>query len=212
MVEAKNKLIYVGDPMCSWCWGIADELQQLRDHYSGKLEFELVLGGLRPGGGEEWNDRFKDFLRGHWEHVEAASGQEFNYSLLELNHFNYDTEPPSRAVVIARQYLDNDNFLFFKDVQKRFYSDNADPNKLNFYEEICEKYDIPFEEFKAKMADESIKKLTYVDFAIAQKYGVRGFPSVLIQKDGTLQYITRGYSTFGQMKERIDTVQTENNY
>ncbi|MFQ5523922.1 MAG: DsbA family protein, partial [Acidimicrobiia bacterium] len=40
-----TKLIYVGDPMCSWCWGFAPEIEDLADEYP----VEVVVGGLRPG-------------------------------------------------------------------------------------------------------------------------------------------------------------------
>ena len=40
-----RKLIYVGDPMCSWCWGFAPEIESLADDYP----IEVVVGGLRPG-------------------------------------------------------------------------------------------------------------------------------------------------------------------
>ena len=79
--------------------------------YVGRLEqavevngipCRIVLGGLRPGGGEAWNEEFKGFLKHHWEEVTARSGQPFGDKLFSLDHFNYDTEPACRAVVVAR--------------------------------------------------------------------------------------------------------------
>lgn len=203
MNSSKGKIIYVGDPMCSWCWGIANELQKLKDQFVGIMKFELILGGLRPGGGEEWNKGFQDFLREHWEHVAKASGQEFNFDLLSWPNFDYDTEPPSRAIVIARKYLNRDDFLFFKDVQKGFYVDNMDTGNVNSYESICKKFMIPFDEFRAKMEMNEMKQLAYEDFAIAAKYGVRGFPSVLVEIEGNLTYVANGYSTYEKMNERV---------
>ncbi len=78
---------------------VANNIQKLRNHFSESLDFELVMGGLRPGGGDPWNAEMKSFLKEHWDHVKTASGQEFGYSLFERNEFDYDTEPPSRAVV-----------------------------------------------------------------------------------------------------------------
>ena len=128
--ESKNKLIYFGDPMCSWCWGIAGHLQKLKEEFSGELDFQVVLGGLRPGGGDLWNDEMKGFLREHWEHVETASGQPFNYNLLERDEFNYDTEPPSRAVRVIRDLAADKEFEFFKAIQGSFYAENNNPERL----------------------------------------------------------------------------------
>ena len=39
--------VYVGDPMCSWCWGFAPALEQLERRYG--LPLKVVMGGLRTG-------------------------------------------------------------------------------------------------------------------------------------------------------------------
>ena len=83
-INKKGRIIYVGDPLCSWCWGISPHLSKLKAHYKEEMEFEILLGGLRPGGGEKWNDQFKNFLRQHWEHVTELSGQPFGYKIYKL--------------------------------------------------------------------------------------------------------------------------------
>lgn len=42
------KLIYVGDPMCSWCYGFGKELSALVAHVPD-LNLEIVVGGSRAG-------------------------------------------------------------------------------------------------------------------------------------------------------------------
>ena len=42
-------LIYVMDPMCSWCYGFAPVIKRLVAEQEGTLQFKLVMGGLRPG-------------------------------------------------------------------------------------------------------------------------------------------------------------------
>ena len=94
--KADGEIIYIGDPMCSWCWGISNHLQELKEHFA-EHKFSIVLGGLRPGGGDPWDDNFKGFLKHHWEEVTARSGQPFGYKLFDRASFNYDTEPPCRV-------------------------------------------------------------------------------------------------------------------
>jgi putative protein-disulfide isomerase len=64
----EGKIIYVGDPMCSWCYGISKHLILLKNHFSN-LEFNIVVGGLRPGGGDVWDEQFKVFIQHHWKEV-----------------------------------------------------------------------------------------------------------------------------------------------
>ena len=125
-INKKGRIIYVGDPLCSWCWGISPHLSKLKAHYKEEMEFEILLGGLRPGGGEKWNDQFKNFLRQHWEHVTELSGQPFGYKIFDRDDFNYDTEPPCRAVRVARDMVPEKELDFFKTIQYDFYIKNND--------------------------------------------------------------------------------------
>ena len=42
------KLLYVGDPMCSWCYGFGKEMTALMTLHPG-LELEIIVGGVRAG-------------------------------------------------------------------------------------------------------------------------------------------------------------------
>ena len=43
-------LIYIGDPMCSWCWGSSDVVKEARASALEKgIQFSAIVGGLRPG-------------------------------------------------------------------------------------------------------------------------------------------------------------------
>lgn len=195
---------YFGDPMCSWCWGISEELSKLIDNYRGRLDFQMVMGGLRPGGGEEWNAQFKDFLRQHWEHVATVSGQEFNHKLFEKESFNYDTEPPSRAVVIIKVMYPELAFEFMKRVSKRFYVGNEDPNEDEFYKPICDEMKLDFASFKVLFHSEKFRKETIKEFQKSRDYGASGFPTIMFEHRKRFTIITRGYNSAERMIERID--------
>ena len=200
-----SQLIYIGDPMCSWCWGIAPELDKLLDDYQENLGFRLVLGGLRPGGGDAWTPQFRNFLREHWEHVQEASGQDFNFDLLEREAFNYDTEPPCRAVRVIRDLAPEQEFAFFKAVQRQFYVENGDPDTPEFYESLCEEHQINFGEFRSHFASDLYRQRVREDFAQNQEWGIMGFPSVLLQRADRLYAVTLGYSSYSKMRARLDS-------
>ena len=68
-------IIYIGDPMCSWCYGIAPELAKLKEAWAGKAEFKVLMGGLRPNATEPIDQEMKDFLAHHWDEVHKRSKQ-----------------------------------------------------------------------------------------------------------------------------------------
>ncbi len=61
----KKELIFVLDPMCSWCWGFAPVIEQLRETQADNYNFSLVMGGLRTKGDIVWDESSKGYLKGH---------------------------------------------------------------------------------------------------------------------------------------------------
>jgi putative protein-disulfide isomerase len=42
-------LLYIADPLCSWCYGFAPVINELRERFEGRLPVRLLMGGLRAG-------------------------------------------------------------------------------------------------------------------------------------------------------------------
>lgn len=208
--QLEDSILYFGDPLCSWCWGIAPALNRLYRQYSPRLEFRLIMGGLRPGGGDSWNQKFRSYLHNHWEHVQEKSGQPFNFDLLELDSFDYDTEPPCRAVKVAQSFDIGTALSFYHDIQRRFYVENENPGVINFYKPICEKYQIPFDDFSERFTREEFKRRTRDDFSFARQIGVSAFPTVLLYHEGQLNLVAYGFTPFDQMSKNINQVLESN--
>lgn len=205
--DDETEIIYVGDPMCSWCWGISPQLNALKRYgESTGVPFRIVMGGLRPGGGEAWNQEFKDFLKHHWEEVNKKSGQPFSMSLFDKESFDYDTEPACRAVVTVRELNAEKTLSFYELVQHHFYVKNNDPNLVEFYKPICEELDIDFTDFKNFFNSPEAVELTKKDFVINREWGIRGFPSVVVRKGNDLHLIASGYASYEDLKERLEMV------
>jgi len=80
MTDRISRLIYVGDPMCSWCWGFAPEIAALAEQFP----VEVVVGGLRPGPlAQPLEDGLAGFLAQHWFEIAEQTGQPFDISFLD---------------------------------------------------------------------------------------------------------------------------------
>lgn len=202
MEEKANKLIYVGDPMCSWCYGFGPELEKVLAKFP-QLDFQLVLGGLRPNGTETMSE-LGNFLREHWDHVEARSGQEFSYDILEQGDFIYDTEPACRGVETARTLKPEVALDFYHAVQKAFYKENKDTGKVETYLEIAEQFELDTALFKKLFESEEMKENTKADFQLAAGMGIRGFPSMVAQKEDQYYLLSRGYRSGEDMIKDLE--------
>lgn len=205
-----TEIIYVGDPMCSWCYGIAPELKKLKYHYDSiGIPFTVIVGGLRPGGGDQWDDNFKEFLKNHWIEIEERTNQPFGFDILKLDSFNYDTEPSCRAYVTAKPWLTDNELAFFEAIQTKFYYKSEDPTTVEFYNSICTEFNIPFDEFKTKFESKALKEATHKEFLLNRSWGVRAYPTILLSDNNQKETISRGYSTFETLKEKIDSFLNE---
>ncbi|NHB59428.1 hypothetical protein G9F32_15625 [Acinetobacter sp. 194] len=209
--ESDISLVYIGDPMCSWCWGASKTIKQAREYaIQNGIGFSVITGGLRPGGGDAWTEDFKNFLRREWRNIENITQQPFTEKLLEREHFNYDTEPPARAVHIARYLwqgkdLNDEKLLsFFSAIQYKFYVDGEDPNEIEFYRSICEKFEIDFDLFAKNFSSSEMQKATYEEFQLNRSWGVRGFPSFAIRKGNNVEVIGSGSLTLDKLTKAID--------
>lgn len=204
---------YIGDPMCSWCWGISPVLNEVESYCrSRNVDFSVHVGGLRPGGGDEWSPSFKNFLRHEWENIRRVTGQPFGFSLLDKTEFNYDTEPACRAVVVMSELLkrrqrDSQALLtFFSGIQKRFYVDGADPKEPLFYRDLCVEAGIPYEEFFEAFHSASAKAATVQEFQHCRSWGIRGFPSVVLDLNGRMTPLVSGYTTSTALIQKLESL------
>lgn len=204
-------LYYIGDPMCSWCWGIAPLVANLPAYCDERgADFSIVAGGLRPGGGDPWNAQFKDFLRHHWTDIGRITGQPFSLDLLDREDFHYDTEPPCRAVVVARTLLsprnDNQRSLvdFFAALQRAFYVGSGDPGQLAFYRDPCLRVGLDFDVFAQRFAGDDARRATQADFQLSRSWGVRGFPSFALRQGAHTQVIASGHVDLATLNAGIE--------
>ena len=98
-----QRLLYVMDPMCSWCWGFAPVANALVEQaQAAGVDVHLVVGGLRTGSGSALEPTTRRYILEHWQAVTEATGQPFKLEGALPAGFVYDTEPACRALVTAR--------------------------------------------------------------------------------------------------------------
>ena len=201
-------LIYVGDPMCSWCYGFARPLDTLLadPQDAAPLQMALVMGGLRPFTTEPIAAKRADELAGHWRRVAEASGQPFAtapHTALHRPGFVYDTEPASRATVTVRSLWPQHVWRYFKAVQHAFYADARDVTDPAVLADIAETLQLPRADFGRAFASSAMRDATLQDFRQSQAWGVRGFPTLLAEHDDHLHLVGSGFMPIDALRERL---------
>ncbi len=199
-------LIYVMDPMCSWCYGFAPVIKQLVAEQEGKMQFKLIMGGLRPGTEKPLEEQMKEGIRHHWQDVEKITEQPFDYTFFDREDFVYDTEPSCRAVVTMRYLQPEKEFEMAEAVQSAFYANNNDVTKPEVLASIASTFGVEEESFLEKYHSEEMKEKTQQDFTIARHLQASAFPSLYLLNGTSIHLISRGYRPYDGMKAHLERV------
>ncbi|WP_434596456.1 DsbA family protein [Pseudomonas sp. R4-83] len=188
------RLLYVMDPMCSWCWGFAPVARALVEQaQAAGVELHLVAGGLRTGSGAALEPTTRRYILEHWQAVTEATGQPFKLDGALPDGFVYDTEPACRAIVTARSLAPDCAWTLVGLIQQAFYVEGRDVTQASVLVELAEQAGVPRIEFAALFDHANQYKATQADFTWVQDLGIAGFPTLLAERNGQLALLTNGY-------------------
>ena len=197
-------LWYFADPMCSWCWGFAPVISAIHDAYSEHVKIALMLGGLRPGTTEPVTAAFREEILHHWHDVHRVSGQPFRFDGAMPDGFVYDTEPPSRAVIVVSELNPREIFPYFKSLQEAFYVHQKDITQAETLAALASEGGIDAGSFLDRFHSEAARKKTQSHFQISRQAGVRGFPTAILQNEKSGKLLTSGYRPFEELRPVMD--------
>lgn len=204
-------LIYIADPMCSWCYGFGPELAALLDGLPG-LPLEIVVGGLRPYNAQVMDEALKATLQDHWRKVAEQTGLPFSPDGLARENFIYNTEPACRAVVAARMLAPQASLAVFHAIQQAFYAEGKDVTQAEVLGPVAAAAltdsGVPTDAagFLATWNSEAAIRATNEDFLQTQRWGITGFPTLVLERDGRLDMVTSGYVPMPTLIELLQTL------
>jgi putative protein-disulfide isomerase len=197
--------IYFADPMCSWCYGFAPVIAELARHFEGRLPVRVVMGGLRAGNTKEMTAKDREYIRGAWTRVGEASGQPFDFSFFDREHFTYDTEPACRAVVTMRRLAPGKTLVYKARVSRAFYGENRDTTDVKVLADLAPEFGIEADRFELEMLSAEARNETFGDFLTSQQAGVQGFPLLAAGTEaGGYALVTSGFRPLDGLPEAIE--------
>jgi len=200
----KPVLLYIADPMCSWCWGFSPVIQEIQEQFGDACQVRLIAGGLYPGTQEAMGEGFRSTVREHWQHVNERTGQPFDFDFFERERFVYNTEPPCRALVAARHLKPGAELDLLARLHAAFYRDNRDITETSTIMAVAEEAGLDPAAFREAFESEAIKNETVEDFNLAQELGMLGLPTLLGYDGGDIKVMTEGYRSWPAVRARID--------
>ncbi len=204
-------LIYVADPMCTWCYGFSASVDALlrEPGAAAPLQLALLMGGLQPFTTTPLSKAHAGLLEAEWQHVAAATGEAFcgtGASALHSPGFRYDTEPASRAVVAVRSIWPRSVWRMFRALQRAFYADGRDITQAVVLADIAAEVGIRRTDFATAHASQVMRDAVRQEFVQARGAGLDAFPILLRQTAAQLVPVCRGYLSPAELRGQVEAI------
>jgi len=184
------KLLYIVDPMCSWCWGFTEVRAQVSEEFPD-IEWQLVMGGLAPDSDEPMDEATQSYVQEAWRAVAARTGAEFNHDFWTECAPRRSTYPSCRAVIVAGESGKSEEMLAA--IQRAYYQEAQNPSDTETLAGLAADIGLDPAAFEASLRSPEIQTKLTEDFALRSAIGANSFPSVgLLDGDQGL-LITTGW-------------------
>ena len=202
------KIIYVYDAICGWCFGFSPTVQRLKEVYSGKVEFEIISGGLKLGRGAGPIDVIAPYIKTSYQDVERATGVKFSDNFingtLREGTMILNSLPPAIALSIIKERYPDKAFAFASLLHKMYYVDGIEPEDYDAYGGYAATIGYEKDEFNTRMGDDKYIKKAEMEFQYAKALGVNSYPTMIMEKNGKREILFNGFLPFEHAKKLID--------
>ena len=209
-------IFYCYDAYCGWCYGLSPVMKKIAEEYKDNLAFEVLSGGMIIGEQVQHISKIASYIQSAYKRVEELTGIKFGEDFLwhinnpEESDWRMNSEKPAIALCIFKEYFPERQVEFAADLQYALNYEGRDLDDNEAYRHLLEKYSIQPEAFYEKLQSEEYKERAYYEFSLCKQLQVTGFPAVLLQVNETkFHLLARGYTTYEELKARIENVLTE---
>jgi putative protein-disulfide isomerase len=201
----QDTLIYVHDPMCSWCWGFEPTRRVLFEALSGKMQIQRMVGGLAPDSEVAMPEAMRQMLQHTWQRIEQSiPGTRFNFEFWEKCEPRRSTYPANRAVIAARaQGIDYDLAMTGR-IQQAYYLEARNPSDNSTLVELATEIGLDSEQFAKSLVAASTQQLLMQEIQNSRALGIDSFPSLAVHKAGQLRHIGLNYTDPEAMLRQIE--------
>jgi len=185
------RIVYFTDPICSSCWGIEPQLRKLKLEYGSSFEIEYRMGGLLPdwsynsGGISKPSD-----VASHWDEASYHYDMPIDGDVWLEDPLD-SSYPPSIAFKAAQLQDENQALLFLRELREMVFLKKKNITKWEHIAEAAEKAGLDINLLKEAYTKEG-KSTFQDDLNLAQKSGVRGFPTLFFVDQNGKQEVVYG--------------------
>ncbi len=190
----QSHLYYFHDPMCSWCWAFRPLWNEILTSLPENVIAQRILGGLAPDTDQPMPLEMQTKLKGIWQKIQqVVPGTQFNFDFWEKCSPRRSTYQACRAVIAVRNQDPAYEEKMILAIQHAYYLEAKNPADLSTLIELADQMGLDNERFIADMKSPTVNQELMQEIEFMQRLGVKGFPTLLLEKEGKFTNITNDY-------------------
>ena len=201
----KTTLIFVHDPMCSWCWAFTDVFQQLMEQMPAEIEVHRLLGGLAPDSDLPMPESMQAMLQQTWHRIEAMiPNKQFNHEFWNQCLPRRSTYPACRAVIAAREQGKHYDPIMTQAIQQAYYQMARNPSDNETLIELAAENGLDVKRFSRQLLDAGTHQILLDEISSARSIGLDSFPSLMLERGGRYYPVSVSYTDVNHMLNQIN--------
>lgn len=203
-MSTNNKLYYVYDPMCSWCWGYKPVWQKISQQLESKIEIQYVLGGLAPDSDQPMPEEMQRQIASYWKKIEDFLGTEFNYDFWQKNTPRRSTYPSCRAVLAARKQGAEQAML--SAIQHAYYLEARNPSDNEVLLSLAANIGLDAAKFEVDFFSAELNKEFLQELEFARRIGGNSFPSLFVATEQGIVELQVDYQSAETTIDQVEQI------
>lgn len=199
------KLLYIMDPMCSWCWAFSPTIQAVEQQFPD-LSIQYVMGGLAADSESTMPLEQQKAIQSIWHQIEAKTGTRFNYNFWTQCTPRRSTWRACRAIIVAEQLQPGSASTMARAIQHAYYLEAKNPADSSTLIALAESLGIDASLFSIQLDAENTHHQLKKHMRMTQQLDVSGFPALRAVKDQQALRVSDGYCSSGEVIKRLQGI------
>lgn len=201
------EVVYHLDPLCGWCFAIAEEVAEARRRLASSAQWSVRMGGLVVGERVRPVRHDAAYLRRGLAEVERVSGRRAGEAyfddVVDVGTWVSDSEPACRAVLVADELGGAHTAIETSHrLSDLLYLDGRPPS-LPVVAEIAEGLGLDADAFVERWSAPDTARRLRDHWEATRATGLTTYPSIAVRRGESLEVRLEGYASAQQIVDAV---------
>ncbi|MDX1594202.1 MAG: DsbA family protein [Gammaproteobacteria bacterium] len=197
-------LVYVHDPMCSWCWAFRPTWQRIVAGLPAGIAVRRLLGGLAPDTDHPMPETMRASLQATWRRIqETVPGTRFNFDFWSRCAPRRATYPACRAVIAAGLQDRAREEAMIEAIQSAYYLEARNPSDDATLVALAGELGLDARRFADDLAAPQVQAELQRQIAEARALGADSFPTLVLVDDDGVHLLPHDYNDPAPVLRRL---------